>query len=177
MTVRKLPAAFALAGLVGVLAHVAASGFEHAPGRGGAAELLSTVAAGLALAAALTFLRAALGRPLSSIATRRRSGYEVPGLAAGGFAAYALIELAEGHLSLGGMLRAVLAVLPISVAVLALAGRLDAAAARAGTALAALISETAQGAAVVMLRPAQVPAGRRTAVCGRRLGRAPPILP
>jgi len=176
MTLRRLPASLALAALVGVLAHLAAFGFEHAPGGAGAPKLLGSLLAALALAGLLAFLGAALGRAPKAIATKVPRAYGVAALAAGGFASYGLIELAEGHLGLGGALRALLAVAPIAAIVGGVAAKIGSVAERAGAALAAFAASAGDAAGAVFLCPEPAFAARLRHARGTPRGRAPPAL-
>jgi hypothetical protein len=176
MTLRRLPACLALAALVGVLAHLAAFGSEHAPGGAGAPELLGGVLAALALAGLLAFLDAALRRSPGPVAAKLSRGYAVAALAAAGFASYGLIELAEGHFALGSALRALLAVLPIAAVVWGIATRVGSAAERAGAALAAFAASPGIAAAGLLLRPEPAFAAQLRHAHGTPRGRAPPTL-
>jgi hypothetical protein len=177
MSLRRLPASLALAALVGVLAHLAAFGSEHAPGGAGAPVLLGSLLAALALASLVAFLDAALRRSPAPIATKVPRGYAVTALAAAGFASYGLIELAEGHLALGGALRALLGVLPIAAIVSGVATKIGWAAERAGAALAAFAASAAPAATgVVILCPDPAFGSRFRHARGTPRGRAPPAL-
>ncbi len=123
MTARRLPVAVPLGVLVAVLAHLAGFGFGHAPGGPHATELLQVLGSALLLVLLCGFFGALL-RPAS---VRRLLGAkgDVSGLlllAVTGFAAYALIELAEGHFTLAGALRGLLYSLP-AAALVGLAAR------------------------------------------------------
>jgi len=182
MTLRRLPAALALSALVGVLVHLAAFGLEHAPGRSHAPALLAAVLAGLGLAALVTFIGAALARvaggrlrPASAIATRLAPIYTVFGLASAGFGAFALIELAEGHLSLGGALRALAVALPVASLVLFAASHCGRAIEQAGDAF-ARFARRPQVARITIGRRTRALAFAPVRARGTRRGRAPPGL-
>lgn len=188
MTLRKLSAFLPWALLVGALVHAAGSGFGHAPGGRFALELLgllgATVLATLAtvfVAALLATLRTRAGSPRSAwapsdIATGRSSVKSIAGLALAGTAAYLALELLEGHASLGGGLRALLASVPVAALVALLSCRAERAAGRAGTACAAALGPADRPASI---RPIVLPERRpsfplRRVTARARRGRAPP---
>ena len=177
MTLRRLPAAAILALLVAVLAHVAGVGFDHAPGSAHAAALLGTLGVSLFFALAAAFCGGALRGRGPSIATTAASGYSALGLAAGGFAGYALIELFEGHLTLGGALRALVAVVPVALGVAFAARTIAAAAQRAGARFAGFVR--VRGRRAAPRHPAHGRSRlRAVSAFARRAsrGRAPPAL-
>ena len=180
MTLRRLPAALALSALVAVLVHLAAFGLEHAPGRSQAPVLLGMVAAGLVLAALVSFFEFAFGRaaggslrPASPIATTIAPVYAALGLASAGFCAFALIELAEGHLSLGGVLRALAAAAPVAALVLFAAGRFRRVLEQAGGLFGRFVRRP-QTARIVISRRSQATTFATVYARGARRGRAPP---
>jgi hypothetical protein len=186
MTIRKLSAFVPSALVVAVGAHVAATGLGHAPGGNGAGTLLAWIGAWLAMGLSSAFLSGLLGtrtaRPGTanvrpSIATRRRRAYGVVALALGGTVAYAAVELAEGHLAAGGLLRALVASLPLAAIVAHVARTAGSAAVQVGTRLGRLAEKHA--------RPADAPfeparhdrrfaRGRLALFSGG--GRAPPLF-
>jgi len=176
MSLRRLPVAALLAAVVAVLAHVAGAGFDHAPGAARAPGLLGSLGAALALALLGAFFAGALRGVRPAIATHRIRGKTLAGLAAGGFAGFVAIEALEGHLALGGALRALAAVVPAALLVLLTARALRRSAGRAGAWFASFArSRGAAGAALVAS-----PGRRRLAApdspgrSGAR-GRAPPF--
>jgi len=179
MTFRKLAAYVPLAMFVGAILHVAAAGFEHAPGRSNAPLLALGIGGALALALLAAFCRGALSRSFAglpqSIATKGDLAYGTVALALAGTGSYALIELLEGHVGSAGALRALLASLPVAALVLELWRRVTQAAESAGTRLASARAVVARG-------PLHVPRRRRRTTACRRLGdetrrgRSPPLL-
>jgi len=177
MSLRRLPGAALLAALVAVLAHVAGAGFDHAPGAAHAPDLLGSLGAALALAVLATFFGGAFRGVRPSIATSTGGGKSLLGLAAGGFAGFLAIELLEGHLALGGALRALGAVLPAALAVMLAAGRIGRAAGLAGARFASFARSRggAVAAALTSLGRARLAAADFPG-CSRARGRAPPLL-
>jgi len=179
MTFRKLVAFVPLAMLVGAILHVAATGFEHAPGRSSAPLLALAIGGALSLALVGAFCRGALSRGLEglprSIATSGDLAYGTVALALAGTGSYALIELLEGHVGATGAMRALLASLPVAALVLELWRRATHAAEAAGTRLCARRPALARG-------PLHVPTRRRRTTACRRLGdatrrgRSPPLF-
>jgi hypothetical protein len=179
MTFRKLAAYAPLAMLVGAILHVAATGFEHAPGRSSAPLLALAIGGALALALVGAFCRGAGSRGLGglpqSIATEGDLVYGTIALALAGTGSYALIELLEGHVGITGAMRALLASLPVAALVLALWRRASRAAEVAGSRLSAPRAVLAHG-------PLHVPTRRRRASASRSLGdgtrrgRSPPLF-
>jgi hypothetical protein len=143
MTIRKLSAFVPSAMVVALGAHVAAAGLGHAPGGDRAGTLIAWIGAWLAMGLSTRFLSgllrldAAVAGAASpqTIATKRRRAYRVVALAIGGTAAYAAVELAEGHLAAGGLVRALVAAFPLATVVAALTRAAGSAAARAGSRL------------------------------------------
>jgi len=179
MTFRKLAAYVPLAMLVGAILHVAATGFEHAPGRDNAPLLALGIGGTLSLALVAAFRRGGLrgqlgGRP-QSIATKGDLVYGTVALALAGTGSYALIEFLEGHVGTIGAVRALLASLPVAALVLDVWRRVSNAAEAAGTRLAAVRAVLARG-------PLHVPTRRRRTIALRRLGdgsrrgRSPPLF-
>jgi hypothetical protein len=179
MTFRKLAAYAPLAMLVGAILHVAAAGFEHAPGRSSAPFLALAIGGALSLALVAAFCRGALSRGLGglpqSIATKADLAYGTVALALAGSGSYALIELLEGHVGSGGTLRALVASLPVAGLVLALWRRATHAAEAAGSRFSATRAVQSRG-------PLHIPTRRRRATANRRLGdgtrrgRSPPLF-
>jgi hypothetical protein len=179
MTFRKLAAYVPLAVLVGAILHVAATGFEHAPGRSSAPLLALAIGGALSLALVAAFCCGALSRGIGglpqSIATKGDLAYGTVALAMAGTGSYALIELLEGHVGATGAMRALLASLPVAAFVLELWRRATHAAEAAGTRLLAASPVLAHG-------PLHVPTRRRrTTACrrlgdGSRRGRSPPLF-
>lgn len=175
MKLRGLLAGIPLAVLVAVLAHAAAFGFDHAPGAGSATGLIVTLAAGLALLLLSVFFGAAVGFDTGSLAAYNRRGFSVLGLAALAAGAFVAIELSEGHIGGGGILRALIAVLPLAAAVAYLGRRAQRALARAGGSFAEFARCIARGGIAGFVRCiANRIAGRRPASLRARSGRAPP---
>jgi hypothetical protein len=190
MTLRKLSAFLPLALLVGVLVHVAGSGFGHAPGGRFAPTLLGWLGATLLAAPAAVFAAAVLATlrrrtvgPQSAwapshIATARSSVKSIASLALAGTAAYLALELLEGHAGLGGSLRALFASVPVAALVTMMARRAERAAAWAGSACAAALTPAFRPALtppIILLRPRRsFRLGRAGARVSR--GRAPPLF-
>ena len=114
MSLRRLPAALALAVLVALTAHVAGFGTSHTPGGTHGSELLGAALAAFVLLLVTAVLWIAFGRTrrltLSEAASLLRTALPGAGsllasaalLAIGGLAAFAGIELLEGHAPLAG---------------------------------------------------------------------------
>jgi hypothetical protein len=179
MTFRKLAAYVPLAMLVGAILHVAATGFEHAPGRSSAPLLALAIGGALSLALVAAFCRGSrspgLGVLPTSIATKGDLAYGTVALALAGTGSYALIEFLEGHMGATGAMRALLASLPVAALVHELWRRITHAAEDAGTRLFAARAFLARG-------PLHVPSRRRRTIACRRLagatrrGRSPPLF-
>jgi hypothetical protein len=184
MTLRKLSAFVPSALVVAVGAHVAAAGIGHAPGGDRAGNLIAWTGAWLAVGLFGAFLSGLLGIEASpsagsrrSIATRRRRGYGVVALGLAGTAAYAAVEVAEGHLAAGGVLRALVASFPLATVVAALARAAGSVAVRAGSRLGRLVERAVRrGEAPVQRfrRARPVACVRLTLFSGG--GRAPPLF-
>ncbi len=101
MSLRRLGLAAPLAILVAVLMHLALFGTHHAPGAEHAPQLLTSLGAGLTLAALCAVLFAALYKRRGERKSRRLLDVGPLELLAGGALAYALIELSEGRAPLG----------------------------------------------------------------------------
>jgi hypothetical protein len=178
MTLKRALSAAPLAVAVALLAHLAVFGFGHAPGAEHAAGLLAALAAALGLSFGATFLAGALGF-VSPIATSRRIGYAGPlGLAALSAVTFGLIECSEGHghLASAPWPAAVLAILPIAIAVAWLAGCAGRAVYGAGNALAEYVPQPRRRRpSFFFLQRAQVPVRAASYAPGARRGRAPPL--
>jgi hypothetical protein len=177
MTIRKLAAYASLALLVGALVHIAAAGVGHAPGGRNAFPLLLGLCAALGLCLTASFCDGAFGSFRRRVTTWRQAVVGTVALALAGIGSYAVIELLEGHVGLGGTLRALAAAFPAAALVLALARRATRAAADAGTRLAgALAPVPSRG-----LSATRIPASRRRTFArrrrgaGARCGRSPPL--
>jgi hypothetical protein len=179
MTFRKLAAYVPLAMLVGAILHVAATGFEHAPGRSNAPLLALGIGGALSLALVAAFCRGALWGGIAalprSIATKGDLAYGNVALALAGTGSYALIELLEGHVGTTGAVRALLASLPVAALVLELWRRVSDAAEAAGTRLSAARPVLGRGPFHVPNRRHRTTAARRFGE-GARRGRSPPLF-
>jgi hypothetical protein len=179
MTFRKLVAYAPLAMLVGAILHVAAAGFEHAPGRSNAPLLTLAIGGALSLALVAAFCRGALSHGLGalpdSIATTGGLAYRTVALALAGTGSYVLVELLEGHVGATGATRALLASLPVAALVLELWRRATHAAEAAGTRLSAARPVLAHGLLHVPTRRRRTTACRRLGD-GSRRGRSPPLF-
>jgi hypothetical protein len=163
--------------LVGVAVHVAAAGFDHAPGGRSAPVFLGGVGLALALALASAFIAGVLGRSYFPIATGGGRAYRILALALAGFAVYLGVEAFEGDVDLAECLRAAAAALPAAALVLGLAGRAARVASRAGSRFAAACKHVRREP-----EPSRVHAEERPAFALRRRarspkrGRAPPLF-
>jgi len=175
MTLRRLPAGVPPVLLTALLVHVAANGFDHAPGLAGAPALAGLLTASLALAAVTAFLSASLRSGRYSIATNGSDAASLGALAAGGFGLYLALELLEGHgFSFG--LPALLAILPAALLVFR-ASRAAGTLLRAAGAAFAAYARAAHGGPIHgwAMAPGRRPDGSCLLAGGRHPGRAPPL--
>jgi hypothetical protein len=135
MRLGKLAAGVPAALLVGVMVHIAAAGFDHAPGGRSAVPLAVGLTVALLLSLAVAFGRGAGGSVYRSIATPGELAYATLALGLAGTASYLAIEFLEGHTGAGEALRALTASFPAAILVLTLLRRARRAAANAGTRL------------------------------------------
>jgi hypothetical protein len=184
MTLRKLSAFVPSALVVAVGAHLAAAGIGHAPGGERAGNLIAWIGAWLAVSLFGAFLSGLLGIAAlpregfrRSIATRGRRAYDAVALGVAGTVAYAAVEIAEGHLAAGGLLRALVASFPLATVVAALARAAGSVAVRAGSRLGRLLERQVRrsGAPVAPSRDARLVARIRLALFSGG-GRAPPLF-
>jgi len=172
MTLRRLPAGVPPVLLIALLVHLAANGFDHAPGLEGAPVLAALVAGSLLLAALTAFLSASLR---TSIATNGSDAASLGALGAGGFGLYLALELLEGH-GLAFGLPALLAILPAALLVFR-ASRAAGTLLRAAGAAFAAYARAARGGAPDgwAMRDGRRAAGSCLLAGGRHPGRAPPL--
>jgi len=187
MFLRRLWLGGPLGVLVAVLAHVAGFGADHVPGSVHAAELLGVLGATLALLALAVFVRGVASGAIAGVTARsappefarrlRTLAFDSAMLTLVGALAFALIEVCEGHLAVGGSLRAAFALLPVALGVAVLAPRAARSLHAAGSCVGASLAgpQRARNASVVTR------AMRRRHGCGRAQlgtlgGRAPPHL-
>jgi hypothetical protein len=176
MTLRRLPWGLLPAALVGLLVHIAASGFGHVPGLGHAPALLGLLVCGLTLAALTAFLGAALEPGRLPIATKGVDAASLGALALAGFAAYTCLELLEGH-GFGSVLPALVASVPFAALVMRAARALASFFAAAGIAFAAFARRSHVATETTFARV--LLHGRLDAsftVPRAHRGRAPPLL-
>jgi hypothetical protein len=180
MTIRRLTAYLPLAAVVGAGVHVAGAGFAHAPGGERAVPFLGTLAASLAFTLAAIFLAGAIGTLRPSIATKRSRVQGVAStlaLAVAGTAVFAAIEALEGHLPLGGAMRALAASFPLAALVLAVSQRAALSMVRAG----ARFKAAAFASVAIAAPPFRLPTRRHRVLARHRYlatatrGRAPPV--
>jgi hypothetical protein len=167
-----------LAVSVAVLAHLVAFGSLHAPGGSHAPALLGILGVTLALGLVGTFAGGFFAVAPERIATEARFRYGPLLLAAGGAAAYGLIELSEGHLALSAFLTAALSSLPLAYFIAFAARYARRAARNAGVRCAVLIRghHDAHGSAPAFLGASRCRPASSGFFPGARRGRAPPAL-
>jgi hypothetical protein len=176
MTLRGLPARIAPVLLTALLVHLAADGFDHAPGLERAPALAALLATALALAGLTVFLGACLRTRRSPIATKGSDAAWVGALAASGLGLYLALELLEGHglaLELPALLASLPAALLVFRAARAARGLLEA----AGVAFAAFARSGRVAAPAASAVPrGRVAGGASVRAAGAHSGRAPPLL-
>jgi hypothetical protein len=174
MTLRRLAAGIPAAAVAALLVHVAATGFDHAPGLGQAPSLSALLGASLALAATVVFLRATLWPSRGSIATNGPAAQSLLALAGGAFACYLGLELLEGH-GFAAALPALAASLPAAALVLRGARAAGAFLRIAGKALAAYAPVAGRAPALAFaVQRAKRQADPSLPAQRARRGRAPP---
>jgi hypothetical protein len=175
MTLRRLPAVVPPVLLTALLVHVAANGFDHAPGLEGAPALGALLFVSLALAALTVFLGADARSGRGSIATKGSDAACLAALVAGGFGLYLALELLEGH-GLAFGLPPLLAILPAALLVFRASRAAGTLLRAAGVAFAAYLRAARTGAPDGWATaPGRPPAGSSLVAGGRHPGRAPPL--